>query len=262
VINGVTSFVSTIADAALGVAMPSSISSAGASTAVPAGSTSLGVYDGAQFSGAGGVALVTPAGGAVNLVTYTGRSASSGRADLTGVPASGVGSITAAIPLGSSVQNIPALTGIPASGAGAITGAIAAGDAVALFVQVDDTTAQTALATLEGGDGIQEHLVTDSSIATVADATTRGTADLTLFKTANTDVSFESRDVNLAPGTTATISIGAPTNVSATLTVQSVTIARFEEQPTAPLFPVRQANVASTRLTLDDLLRLIPVAKK
>lgn len=63
-----------------------------------AGSTSLAVVDTAQFLSGGGSARI---GG--QTFTYTGRSTSSGAGNLTGIPASGAGSLSSAVSGGDTV---------------------------------------------------------------------------------------------------------------------------------------------------------------
>lgn len=123
----------------------------GASTTAPvaAGATSIPVDECGWYSASGGT-IVSPFG---DLITYTGRSASSGVGNLTGVPA---------------------------AGAGAITVDLLQGDPMHVWVQVDDVAAQTALAALEGGDGIYEQPLSNGHW-NVADCTAAGVAELAAY---------------------------------------------------------------------------------
>lgn len=214
---------------------------------VSTGATSIAVIETKNFYAAGGAAAFNG-----QIITYTGRSTTSGNGNLTGIPASGRGSVVLAGVTGQGITSVPALTGV--SG---IVSQIAMGDAIASLVQRDDATAQTALAALEGGDGIHEILLEDAS-PTIAGLNAVGDAELTLFKTAETRVTFFSRDPNFAAGVTATIAIGAPTSVTVSLPVQQVTLAAFDEATAIALTPWRRIDAAPTRLTLTDLLALIP----
>jgi len=174
-----------------------------------AGATALRVRDTAQFLSGGGFA---EAGGM--LISYTGRSVSSGEGNLTGVPASGVGSLIADLNAGNTVTAVPFLT----LSAGTLY-AVADGVEVGLYVQRDDTTAQTTLAALEGGDGIHEFHVSDSSLTSVAACQTRGDAELLLAKAPEEEASYTSEDPATQSNTTITINVPA---VSTTLAIQQV----------------------------------------
>ena len=125
------------------------------------------------------------------VLTYTGRSASSGPGNLTGVPAAGAGSIQYAI---------------------------RQGDPVNILVTVNDVPAQTALAAVMGGTGIREFVVRDGTIG-VAAATARANAELTLFQASVKAGGYESRDKVIDCGRTATILLpGRGLSVTAPIT--------------------------------------------
>lgn len=157
----------------------------------------------------------------------------------------------------STADMYSTLTGIPASGDGSITSAIGAGDTVTPEVQRDDVTAQGVLALLEGGDGVHEFVITDASIATATDANTRGDAELALFKSPVTELAYATRDVATRSGKTVTVSLGSPTSISVSLQIQQVTWSQFEVQGTYPLLTVKAAQ---TKFTLQDLLRKVTIA--
>jgi hypothetical protein len=147
------------------------------------------------------------------------------------------------------------LTGVPPLTTGAIFYPLPAGSRVAIWVQRDDTAAQTAIAALEGGDGIHESRLDDPTIATVAAATAAGDADLKLFRTAEAKCTFSGRDPKLQAGATATVNFGPPTNISKSYVIQSVTTS--EIGVAGALAPKRTVEAATTRYTLDDLLRRV-----
>ena len=152
---------------------------------VNAGSSSLLTASAGPFQANGGWAILS--GGQV--VRYTGVSGNT----LTGIPTSGVGSITTTVLYGSQVLPSPALTGVNAWNG--LTLPMAKGSAVHIWVQRDDLAAQAALAALEGlgGDGIREYTITDerrgeASLIAVCDA------DLALFSRPAVSVDYYTRD--------------------------------------------------------------------
>lgn len=147
----------------------------------------------------------------------------------------------------------PVLTGIPASGTGSVLYAIAAGDDVNILVTVNDAAAQTALAALVGGDGIHEEYLQDRRLSET-EATARGEALLALRSTAETSLRYRSRDLRTKAGKTITITIGSPTDLSATMKIQQVTISDFSNSTT--LYPTYHVEASSTRFSLEDLLRV------
>jgi len=170
---------------------------------------------------------------------------------LTGVPASESGAIVASVGYNSTVTAAPTLKGIPASGTGAILYTIKKGDPINLLVQVDDVTAQTELASLIGGDGVQEEYLQDHRLSHT-EATARATARLTERNQIEVAVTFTTHDVNTIPGRMVSINLPSPTNVSGDFILQSVTITGF----TPNILPYYTAHASSTQFSLADLLRL------
>jgi hypothetical protein len=159
--NTTTTYADSVADSSLGVNAPSGDTSGltQPSGQVNAGATSILTSSGSPFPISGG--WVTLSGG--QTVRYTGVSANT----LTGVPASGAGSITTTVIYGSQILPAPSLTGINASNG--LTVAMAKGSAVHIWVQRDDLDAQAALAILEldengvPTDGIREYAISDGA---------------------------------------------------------------------------------------------------
>lgn len=220
----------------------------------PAGSTSLLVNDTANFSGAGGSARVGS-----QVFTYTSRSVASGAGSLTGIPASGAGSLSAAVNGGDTVLvgsgGNGTLSGIPASGVGSIVYPINEGDDINIWVVVDDVAAQAALAALEGGssDGIQEEYIQDRRISE-AEANARGSALLALRSEVEIRLHYVCRDYLTAAGKTVHVNLTYPTAVSGDFLIQDVAIADFTERP--DLYPLFTANTSTVRFTLEELLRM------
>ncbi len=196
-------------------------------------------------------------------ITWTGRTAQAGTwaalawsATLGRIVAVGSGTTKE---MSSDATTYPALTGIPASGVGAIVTAIAAGDPVVPEVQRDDLTAQATLAALEGGDGVHEYVITDESLQTSTAATTRGDAELALFKNALQEVTYSTRDIVTRSGKTVTVSLGSPTSISVALQIQQVTWTQFDAGAGGQ-YPLLTVKAAQTKFTLQDLLRRVTVA--
>jgi hypothetical protein len=225
---------------------PPSTNTAGfGSEGTAAGATTLQVEDLSQFPSAGWAAAPGD-----QIFSYTGRSASSGAGTLTGIPASGAGSLTAAVRAGT-VKAVPHLTGCTG-----ITYALVNGDPVNIVAIVNDAAAQTALATRVGGDGIHEMFISDGRWS-ITEATARANAELSLRKDPLVTVSFTSRDPSMQSGRDVTLTITSP-SISATLKIQRVTITELGlSGPTGFLFPLRQVEASSRRYSFEDLLRRI-----
>lgn len=244
--NTTTTYADSTADASLGANVPVSDGSGltQPSGQVLAGSTSLPVAGTGGFSSAGGWAVI---GNGAQVVRYTGISGSS----LTGIPASGAGSIVASISYNSTVTAAPCLRGIPASGAGAVLYSIKKGDPVNLFVVVDDVTAQADLATLIGGDGIQEDAISDNRLSST-EATARAEARLELLREVIVTIHYKSNDINTRSGRTVTVNLGAPWN----MTAQEFMIQRVTESDFYPAMPPTfSVEASSVRFSFEDLLR-------
>jgi hypothetical protein len=225
--------------------IPTSNTAGFGSESAAAGSTSVQVEDLAQFPSAGWAAAPGD-----QIFSYTGRSASTGAGTLTGIPASGAGSLTAAVRAGT-VKAVPHLTGC--SG---IAYALVNGDPVNIVVIVNDAAAQTALATRVGGDGIHEMFISDGRWS-ITEATARANAELSLRKDPLVTVSFTSRDPSMQSGRDVTLTITSPA-ISGTFKIQRVTITELGLQgPTGFLFPLRQVEASSRRYSFEDLLRRI-----
>jgi hypothetical protein len=209
--------------------------------------TSLPVQECSAFSASGGWVLA-----AGQLIRYTGRSASSGVGTLTGVPSSGIGSITASIAYNTAVVNVPHLTGVTG-----VLYAINKGEPVNLLVTRNDTAAQTAMAASVGGDGIHEAYFQDRRLSET-EANARGDAHLTLAKDPLVTVTYQTRDQTTRAGRTVTFNLGAPTSLTGTFKIQSVTISDFDLLGVK--FPMRAVQVSSRRFSLESILRLIKAA--
>lgn len=82
---------------------------------------------------------------------------------------------------------ISTLTGIPATGTGSITNYVFQGDSVALYCERNDLTSQGIIKIIEGGksDGIYEFKIVDTSFTTQTSLNARCDADLLQYASAN-----------------------------------------------------------------------------
>ncbi len=246
--NTTVTYTDSIADASLGANVPTSDTSGltqPAGLPVPIGSTTIPVANAGAFSTSGGWAVI---GNGEQVIRYTGITGNT----ISGIPASGLGAIVATIGYNSSITGAPQLTGIAASGAGSILFAILKGDNVNLFTQSDDAAAQVALAALIGGDGIQEDYLQDGRLS-YTEALARGAAQLALKKDVEVGISYTVRDLNAPSGRMQDVNIGAPVSASGSFMLQQVTISNF--LPT--VMPLRTCQASTVRFTFAELLRMI-----
>lgn len=245
--NSTTTFTDTAADASLGANVPTTDTSGLSQPEgqVLPGSTSIIVANAAAFREGGGWAVI---GNGQQVIRYTGKTANA----VTGVPASGAGSITAAIGYNSTITTAPILIGIPASGEGSIQYAIHKGDDVNLLVTVDDTDAQATLAALfdDGSDGVVEDFLQDRRLSREG-ALELGAAHLALRSDVLTSLRYRCRDPKTKSGRTITVNLPAPTNVNGTFKIQRVTISKFHPS----LFPTHQVEASNEKYSFEDLLR-------
>lgn len=243
--NTQTAFTDNIADSSLGEEAPTE-SHVGVST----GDTVLRVKDTAVVGASGG--WVTTDGGQV--IRFTGRSTSSGEGNLTGIPASGTGSIAAAIPFDAAVVNAGFLTGIPASGDGSVQYALTKGEPVNVLATLNDATAQSNMAGWVGGDGIHEDYIQDNRLS-LTEATARGQAKLTELKDPIVTLTYETKDITTRSGRSVTVNLAAPQSISGTFKIQSVTITQFD--PLNRFWPLRQVTASSRRESFEAILRIL-----
>ena len=151
----------------------------------------IGWFQPSQISASSGEALA-----GVNVVTYTGSS---------------------------SPDNVPygpgTLTGVTG-----VTEAIAEGDRIAVLYTYDDTTAQTALASVLGSPatGIVTHWITDSTLSLLA-CKARAQADVTQYGGAVTSVEFDCGARTPRVGRLVAATVSTPVTVSGDFTIQQMT---------------------------------------
>jgi hypothetical protein len=212
---------------------------------VAAGSTSLIAANVPVFPASGWAVI----GNGEQVIRYTSTSATA----LLGIPASGIGAITAAVAYNSTVTAAPMLTGIPASGVRSLsTRPLASGDELYLVVQVDDAARQAQLAATVGGNGIREEWVQDRRLS-IAEARARGQATLAIRALNQDTLRYQCRDLRTAAGKSVTVALGPPLNLNTVLKIQTVTIDNFRPYPTQP--PTFTVEASSARFSFEDWLR-------
>ena len=243
--NSTTTFTDRMSDDSRGAVAPA-VSTAGEFAA----STTLNVADLSKFNSGGGWVR---AGNQV--IRYTGRSASSGQGNLTGVPSSGIGAIASNINTNSQVVALPSLEGVPSSSTGSVLYAVQQGDPINLLVTRNDTSAQTALATLTGYDGIVEEYIRDNRLSET-EAAAFGDARLAVLKDPLVTVRYETRDTTAKPGRTVAINIASPP-INATFRIQAVTVTGDQALAAGTANPLRQVEASSQRFSFEQVLALI-----
>jgi hypothetical protein len=212
-----------------------------ANGATAAGATSLPVTTLAAIAGIGlfpGWLLV----GGRQYLYYTGGSAG----NVTGIPASGAGSIQSDIADLEAVVNVPFLSSL-VGGANALTRAIPAGAAITTLTYRNDTTAQTAAATVEGGDGIRD-AVRNEPLFGVDNASAIGDAELDAFADALPVPEWDTYDLNAGPGRFQVFNLTGTDTISDTVMITRVTL-HWVGPNTHPL---RTCDGSRVR-TVDDL---------
>jgi hypothetical protein len=247
--NTTTALTDLAADASLGAAPPTSDTSGlqnQTAGQVGAGATTVPVGTAAPFEAAGGWAVI---GNGEQVIRYTGKTAQS----LTGIPPIGIGAIVAGIAYNSTITAAPMLTGIPAAGTLAILEDLNAGDEINLVVKREDAARQTTLAAMiKTGPGWREEWVQDRRLA-IPEARARGDATLALRPLEDVTITYTCRDLRTASGKTITVNLPAPTNLSGTYKIQTVTIGKFRPFPTQ--YPTFSVTASSSRFSFEDWLR-------
>jgi hypothetical protein len=233
------------ADGSLGANVPTTDTSGLTITQgqINAGSTTL---DTAGWSG--------PSAGWANVgsqaVRYTGVTGN----QLTGIPASGAGSLLATVRFGTIVAPAPSLLGITGLSAAMLKGA-----AINVWVQRDDTTAQGVQAALDSAaglspaDGIYEGPpIVDTSL----DAATMAQhcdAKLAQLSYPIVTVTYACRDLKTKSGKTVHIHVTNPPIGPYDLAIQDVTIDEIGVH--SGLNPRFTVTASTMRYSLDDILR-------
>lgn len=260
-VDPATHYVDTIPDASLGANIPITDTSgviANSQANIPVGSTSILVTSTDAFEVDGGAS-----GGWARIGDITIKYAGlSGGNTLTGVPATGAGSLTASVRYGSLILIQPRLIGVPASGTGAVIRAIRKGDTVTIRLELQDDNAAMAMAdrfaapgqTVHVADGIIEDVISDSRYG-LAELADQMQAFLTERKDPHLTVTFTSRDPSLEVGRKITINLSTPP-INGTFRIQRVTFSEIAiTGGLARLQPLRRVEATNKLFTITDLLR-------
>lgn len=239
--NTATTFTDTTADGSLGANIPTSDTSGLAQPTgqVTAGGTSLIVAGTGAFASGGGWAIV---GNGQQIIRYTGVTGSA----LTGIPASGNGSLASSVSYNATITPCPALTGVTGNSL-----ALVKGRSVNIWVQRESVAGQAALAARDGTDGIIEYRVVDerraeASLISLCDA------ELARFALPIVTVVYATRDPKTRAGAPVLVNLASP-SINQTLTIQDVVISEVGLKPT--LYPKYTVTASSLRFSLEDLLR-------
>lgn len=204
------------------------------SSSAATGATTLNVTDTNSFPSPGWALLN-------GVYVYWGSKTNGTPGTLTSIPASGAGSVTSAMPSGASIVTVPTAVVQPSNAA------LASGASAQLIVQRDDTAAQTALAALEGGDGIYEFEVEDTGINSIGALQALGDAELTAGKSVIESATFTSEDRNAQVGATQVINVAG---ISASIPITNTRIYFVADKRR----PQRDVTAAAVQKTLYQFL--------
>lgn len=238
--NTSTSYLDALADGSLGANAPVTDTSGLVASpgTVAVGSSTVPVSSLANFNSLGGWAVASGV-----PIRFTGISSVA----ITGVPASGPGSVTTPISYGQSISPVPSLIGVVGAKASS------RGNPVGILIIVNDLAAQSALALIEGGDGVHEFQFTDTTVQTENELTQVCTAQLLLFRNAIISMTESARDTHTKAGHTLVVTLPAPLSITASLLIQSVSISHVGTE--IGQYPLYSAKASNVKFTLQDLLR-------
>jgi hypothetical protein len=155
--------------------------------------------------------------------------------------------------------SLPDLKKAILTGVTGITENVSAGSDVNLWVQRDDTDAQFDIAAVEGGDGVHEYLLTDTTLDSYAKLIARADIELQLYSRPIKSVSYATRDPESKVGRTVTFDLpipGSPSKgVFGDFLIQTVRIDQIHENDT--LVERYTVTASSVRFTLQDLLQRV-----
>lgn len=140
------------------------------------------------------------------------------------------------------------------TGVSGITEPINAGDSISIFLQYDDAVVQAALALQEGGDGIREDYLSDSSLPTYAAMTAVAKSRIQAFGYPIGTVTYSTLDFNSILDAITSVNLTHPPIVISAR-IQTVVIDQVRISP--PRGPRYTVTASSMKFTLDDLLRKI-----
>lgn len=126
---------------------------------------------------------------------------------------------------------------------------------VQLWRIIEDTTAQTALAALDGSNGIREHYIQDRRLSWDG-MLNRGQAELDRYKNPIERLRYRTFDPATRPGGRITVGLGAPTSISGTFLIQRTTVTGFSG-PGDYTQPFIEVEATSSTRTLQDIYQAL-----
>jgi hypothetical protein len=158
-----------------------------------------------------------------------------------------------------SPGSLPSLLKAVLTGVTGITEDIRTGTDIALWVRGDDLDAQAAMAAVEGGDGVHEYLLTDTSLDTYAKLTARVNIELQLYAYPLKGVNFGSRDREMKVGRLVTFDLPTPRapgkGVFGTFLIQTVRVDQIHVND--ELIERYTVSASAARFTLQDLIQRV-----
>jgi len=206
---------------------------------------------GANQSEYNGVRKITVLSADVFTYKVEGFPVSPGTGTISAAPN---GAITAPIAGGNTILTVPMLTGVSS-----LIRPVQIGATVSLWVVRSSSTGIAQLQTLEGGDGIREYNITDSSLESIAACQQRGDADLALFQFAQITLTYRTQDTTTRSGRTVHVTLPPPYTLTGDFLIQSVHISNIDQElRTLPFFDV---TLSSTRFSLEDVIRHVVLTR-
>lgn len=120
-----------------------------------------------------------------------------------------------------SVQTNPPIAGATMS--------LTAKQDIDVITMVEDIDSQNLIASVQGGDGVYEHVITDDSLVTIEAAEAAGLADLREYANPKVNGDFETEVNGWAPGQLVNIAL-SDRGIEGTFLVQKVTITPFNRR--------------------------------
>lgn len=177
---------------------------------------------------------------------------------LDSIPASGFGSVPITVPAGTDLYIWHQVANIQLdTDSGLVEFDIETGTPIVVRMQAHDTAEQTALAAIEGGDGVHEDIITDGRL-NFAGAETRAEAESVLVSETDGILSAQwtTEDMNARPGALQSIAITGTNGVSDAVIITRVDLTF----PAATTVPTRRCQGATLKLA--DLTELLTDAHR
>lgn len=240
--NTTTQITDSTADSALGANAPGSDTSGLTSPTgvVSPGSTTLLTAGVGGFPTAGWVIFNSL------LIRYTGITGNT----LTGIPASGIGSITASMNYGATIVSAPSLGGVT------LVAPVILDATVSLYTERNNTGTQTSIAAIEGGTstGVYSLKIVDTTLLTQTAIDARGDADLVTFSSIDgiLTITYRTIDRKSRPGRPVHVNL-LEAGLLGDFVIQTVNISNIDAADGTP--PWFDCTASSVRFSLEDLLR-------